>query len=297
MPTHCDNGFKTKLPSDNVYAADSVFVDLSAFHRSAVASIPDALAGLSRSKPALALQAAPVGTQLKQRIHLQANNGSILNHTQALIVGLRTTYAVPRATNDAVTDMVSDPKFEPNEIGTNYVKKQERKLPKGFDGGNVSVFNMREEMDSGQDVQLFLRCIKYVIKCIFGDEAYANSMCYTFHPVFDENGDHTFGSAMCPMEISIDLSITFGSAMGPMEISIDPSIQFGFSLSLGSASSKEAHKSAMLRAEWTITARRDSWAVLRLAQIKKIDILSQNAASRTQFFQVQAIKTGHISIM
>ena len=27
-----------------------------------------------------------------------------------------------------------------------------------------------------------------------------------------------------------------------------------------------------------------------------IDILSQNAASRTQFFQVQAIKTGHISI-
>ena len=28
-----------------------------------------------------------------------------------------------------------------------------------------------------------------------------------------------------------------------------------------------------------------------------IDILSQNAASRTQFFQVQAIKTGHISII
>ena len=28
-----------------------------------------------------------------------------------------------------------------------------------------------------------------------------------------------------------------------------------------------------------------------------IDILSQNAASRTQFFQVQAIKTGHISMI
>ena len=42
-------------------------------------------------------------------------------------------------------------------------------------------------------------------------------------------------------------------------------IQLGFSRSLGSATSSEANKSAMRRAEWTIAARR---AVLRLAQIK-----------------------------
>ena len=49
------------------------------------------------------------------------------------------------------------------------------------------------------------------------------------------------------------------------EISIVQSIQLGFLLSLGSATSNEANKRAMLRAEWTITARR---AVLRLAQMK-----------------------------
>ena len=53
------------------------------------------------------------------------------------------------------------------------------------------------------------------------------------------------------------------------EISIVQSIQLGFLLSLGSATSNEANKRAMLRAEWTngrtITARR---AVLCLAQMK-----------------------------
>ena len=42
-------------------------------------------------------------------------------------------------------------------------------------------------------------------------------------------------------------------------------MQLGFSRSLGSAAFNEANKSAMLRADWTITTRR---AVLRLAQIK-----------------------------
>ena len=77
------------------------------------------------------------------------------------------------------------------------------------------------------------------------------------------------------------------------EISMVQSIQLGFSRSLGSATSNEANKSAMRRAEWTSTARR---AVLRLAQ-RNIDILTQNAVSRTRFFQVQAIKTGHISVI
>ena len=47
--------------------------------------------------------------------------------------------------------------------------------------------------------------------------------------------------------------------------SIVQSIQLGFSLSLGSATSNKANKSAMLRTEWTITARQ---AALRLAQMK-----------------------------
>ena len=51
------------------------------------------------------------------------------------------------------------------------------------------------------------------------------------------------------------------------EISMVQSIQLGFrvSRSLGSATSNEANKSAMLRAEWTTTARR---AVLRFVQMK-----------------------------
>ena len=49
------------------------------------------------------------------------------------------------------------------------------------------------------------------------------------------------------------------------EISIVQSIQLGFSRSIGSATSNAANKSAMLRAEWTIAARR---AVLCLAQMK-----------------------------
>ena len=49
------------------------------------------------------------------------------------------------------------------------------------------------------------------------------------------------------------------------EISVLQSTQLGFSRSLGSATTNEANKSTMLRAEWTITVRR---AVLRLAQMK-----------------------------
>ena len=49
------------------------------------------------------------------------------------------------------------------------------------------------------------------------------------------------------------------------EISIVQSIQLDFLLSLGTATSNDAKKSAMRRAEWTITARR---AVLRLTQMK-----------------------------
>ena len=50
-----------------------------------------------------------------------------------------------------------------------------------------------------------------------------------------------------------------------VEISIAQSIQLDFLRSLGSTTSNEANKSAMLRSEWTITTRQ---AVLRLAQMK-----------------------------
>ena len=46
---------------------------------------------------------------------------------------------------------------------------------------------------------------------------------------------------------------------------------------------KEASKSKILRSEWAFVAR---WAVHHLAE--KVDILSQNAPSRTQFFHLQA---------
>ena len=52
------------------------------------------------------------------------------------------------------------------------------------------------------------------------------------------------------------------------EISIFQSIQLGFSRSLGSATSNEANKSAMWRAEWTRTIAAARSAVLRWAQIK-----------------------------
>ena len=57
-------------------------------------------------------------------------------------------------------------------------------------------------------------------------------------------------------------------------------IQLGFSRSLGSATSNEANKSAMRRAEWTIAARR---AVLRLAQIKYRYFVSERCKQNAIF--------------
>jgi len=141
----------------------------------------------------------PIGahfTQTNPDNALLANPSSILNYSQGRIVGLRNTYAFPRAATDAVIEMVTDPKFDAREIGTKYVSKLERKLLKGFDGGDISEYDMRIEMDGNQDVRLFLRCVRYVVGCIFGDEAFADSMVFTFHPTFDDKGQRTFGSFM-----------------------------------------------------------------------------------------------------
>jgi len=141
----------------------------------------------------------PIGAHFAQpnsNNALLANPSSILNYSQGRIVGLRNTYAFPRAATNAIIEMVTDPKFDAGEIGTKYVCKLERKLLKGFDGGDISVYDMRVEMDGKQDVRLFLRCVRYVVGSIFGDEAFADSMVFTFHPTFDDKGQRTFGSFM-----------------------------------------------------------------------------------------------------
>jgi len=143
------------------------------------------------------LFAVPMGAKFMQpNPDNLANPSSILNYSQGRIVGLRNTYSLPRAATDAVIEMVNDPKFDAQEIGTKYVSKLERKLLKGFDGGDVSVYDMRVEMDGKQDLRLFLRCVRYVVGCIFGDEAFADSMVFTFHPTYDDKGMRTFGSFM-----------------------------------------------------------------------------------------------------
>ena len=153
---------------------------------------------ISDTYPVEKLVAVPVGayfTRPNGAFHLP-NPSAILNYSQARIVGLRNTYALPRAATDAVIEMVSDPKFDAREIGTKNVKQLEVKLLRGFDGGDISVYNMRVAMDGKQDLRLFLRSIRYVITCIFGDEAFADSLVFTFHPTFDEDGKRTFGSFM-----------------------------------------------------------------------------------------------------
>jgi hypothetical protein len=47
---------------------------------------------------------------------------------------------------------------------------------------------MRVAIDGKEDLILFLRSIRYVIICIFGDDAFADSLVFTFHPTFDEDG-------------------------------------------------------------------------------------------------------------
>jgi hypothetical protein len=163
--------------------------------------ITDLLESISETYPVDKLVAVPVGAHFTQpndtgAFKFRASPSSILNYSQARIVGLRNTYTLPRGATDAVIEMVTDPKFDSREIGTKYVRKLEVKLLKGFDGGDISVFNMHVAMDGKQDLRLFLRSIKYVVTCIFGDEAFAESLVFTFHPTFDDNGRRTFGSFM-----------------------------------------------------------------------------------------------------
>ena len=81
--------------------------------------------------------------------------------------------------------MITNPKFETHEIRAHNFKKAERKvlifLMEKFPG-IFPVFKMNEEMDCGKKAGLFLRCIKYVIKCIFADEAKCSASLDTTWP-------------------------------------------------------------------------------------------------------------------
>ena len=79
------------------------------------------------------------------------------------------------------------------------------------------------------------------------------------------------------------------------EIWIVQSIQLCFLLSLGSATSNEANRRVMWHSEWTITARQVV-TVLCLAQMKD-RCFDPERCKQNAIFQVQAIKTGHISVM
>ena len=155
--THCS---PLKKPCGQNMIAGRILTDMAAFLEKASQDPRNALSSILGVYPTDPLDAVPVGAHFTRQIRpnaLLSNPSSILNYSQARIVGLRNTYGLPRAAADAVMEMVSDPKFVPREIGTKYVKKLEKKLLKGFDGGDVSVFDMHEEMDGKQDVRLFLR--------------------------------------------------------------------------------------------------------------------------------------------
>ena len=63
---------------------------------------------------------------------LLSNTSSILNYSQARIVGLRNTYALSLAATDVVIEMLSDPNFDSRKIHTKYVKRLKKRLLNGF---------------------------------------------------------------------------------------------------------------------------------------------------------------------
>ena len=74
-----------------------------------------ALNSLSRAYPAEPLVVAPVGAHLTEPIRsnaLLSNPSSILIFSQARIVGLSYTYALPRDATDEVIEIVQDSRFD-----------------------------------------------------------------------------------------------------------------------------------------------------------------------------------------
>ena len=99
---------------------------LSTFHNMHGRYITDVLGSISETYPVDKLVAVPVGAHFTEPngiCSFRANPRSILNYSQARLVGLRNTYALPRAATDAVIEIVTDPKLDAREIGTKYVRK------------------------------------------------------------------------------------------------------------------------------------------------------------------------------
>ena len=107
-------------------AGGHILTDMAAFLEKASQESRNSLNSILGVYPTDPLGAIRVGAHFARQIRpnaLLSNPSSILNYSQARIVGLRNTYALPRAAADAVMEMVSDPKFVPREIGTKYVKR------------------------------------------------------------------------------------------------------------------------------------------------------------------------------
>ncbi len=127
--THC-SPLKNKCDQIMI-AGGHILTDMAAFLEEASQDPRNALNSVLGVYPTDPLVAVPVGAHLPRQIQpnaLLSNASSILNYSQARVVGLRNTYALPRAAADAVIEMVSDPKFVPREIGTKYVKRLKKKL-------------------------------------------------------------------------------------------------------------------------------------------------------------------------
>jgi hypothetical protein len=155
---------------------------LSTFHNMHWRYMTDVLGSISETYPVQKLVAVPVGAHFTEPNGIgsfRANPSSILNYSQARLVGLRNSYPLPRAATDAVIEIVTDPKLNMREIGTVFLSTS---------------YNMRVAMDGKEDLRLFFSSIKSVVACIFGDKAFAESLAFNFHPTCDENGKRTFGS-------------------------------------------------------------------------------------------------------
>ena len=147
-------------------AGRNILADLAAFLDLAAQDPCSALNSMSRAYPAEPLVVAPVGAHFTEPIRsnaLLSNPSSILIFSQAQIVGLRHTYALPRDATDEVIEMVSDSRFDAR------------------DGGDVSVLNLHEE------------CFMLVDKRNIAPHAFLETrpsqIMFKFHSEFGENGE------------------------------------------------------------------------------------------------------------
>ena len=120
----------------------------------------------------------------------------VLNYSQRRIVELKRIFKLNRRATDAIMELVADPKFDSQELGTGNVRCLENRLSRGYDGGDITEYDFHTEMDGRQDLKMYLRNPLRVMEEIFGDPRFKDHLILTFTPTFDEDGGRTFGSAM-----------------------------------------------------------------------------------------------------